>query len=63
MNDADIILPTTGSGGGMSLLPPDVPFGLPAFALSDDQIATAVNLVRRGCDAARPDVTRGMLEY
>ncbi len=46
----------------MSLLTPDVPFGLPAFALSDDQIATVVDLVCRGCDAARPDVTPGMLE-
>lgn len=46
----------------MSLLTPDVPFGLPAFALSDDQIATVVDLVCRGCAAARPDVTPGMLE-
>ncbi|MBN8940493.1 MULTISPECIES: hypothetical protein [Alphaproteobacteria] len=46
----------------MSLLTPDVPFGLPAFALSDDQIATVVDLVCRGCDAARSDVTPGMLE-
>ncbi len=46
----------------MSLLTPDVPFGLPAFALSDDQIATVVDLVCRGCDAARTDVTPGMLE-
>lgn len=46
----------------MSLLTPDVPFGLPAFALSDDQIATVVDLVCRGCDAARPDVSPGMLE-
>jgi hypothetical protein len=46
----------------MSLLTPDVPFGLPAFSLSDDQIATVVDLVCRGCDAARPDVTPGMLE-
>jgi len=46
----------------MSLLTPDAPFGLPAFALSDDQIATVVDLVCRGCDAARPDLTTGMLE-
>lgn len=46
----------------MSLLTPDVPYGLPAFALSDDQIATVVDLVCRGCDAARPDITPGMLE-
>jgi hypothetical protein len=46
----------------MSLLTPDVPFGLPAFALSDDQIATVVDLVCRGCEAARPNITPGMLE-
>lgn len=46
----------------MSLLAPDAPFGLPAFALSEDQIATVVDLVCRGCDAARPDLTAGMLE-
>ena len=46
----------------MSLLTADVPFGLPAFALSDDQIATVVDLVCRGCDAARPDITPNMLE-
>ncbi|MBF0871782.1 hypothetical protein [Gluconobacter japonicus] len=46
----------------MSLLTPDAPFGHPAFALSDDQIATVVDLVCRGCDAARPDLTTGMLE-
>lgn len=46
----------------MSLLTPDVPYGLPAFALSEDQIATVVDLVCRGCDAARPDITPNMLE-
>lgn len=46
----------------MSLLAPDVPFGLPAFALSEDQIATVVDLVCRGCNAARPNLTPGMLE-
>jgi len=46
----------------MSLLTPDLPYGLPAFALSDDQIATVVDLVCRGCDAARPYITPGMLE-
>lgn len=46
----------------MSLLTPDVPFGLPPFALSEDQIATVVDLVCQGCNAARPDVTPGMLE-
>ena len=46
----------------MSLLTPDVPFGLPAFSLSEDQIATVVDLVCRGCDAARPNLTPGMLE-
>lgn len=46
----------------MSLLTPDVPFGQPAFALSGDQIATVLDLVCRGADKARADVTPGMLE-
>ena len=46
----------------MPLLAPDVPYGSPAFALSDDQIATVLDLVCRGADAARADVTPGMLE-
>ncbi|TCR80892.1 hypothetical protein [Rhizobium sp. BK376] len=46
----------------MSLLAVDAPVGLPAFSLSDDQIATVVDLVCRGCNAARSDLTAGMLE-
>ena len=46
----------------MPLFTPDVPYGSPAFALSDDQIATVVDLVCRGAQAARSDVTAGMLE-
>ena len=46
----------------MPLFTPDVPYGSPAFALSDDQIATVVDLVCRGAQAARFDVTTGMLE-
>lgn len=44
------------------MLTPDVPFGLPAFALSGDQIATVLDLLCRGCDEARPHVVPGMLE-
>ena len=46
----------------MPLLTPDVSYGNPAFALSDDQIATVLDLVCRGADDARNDVTPGMLE-
>lgn len=46
----------------MTLLTPDVPYGTPAFALSEDQIATVLDLVCRGADEARPHVTPGMLE-
>lgn len=46
----------------MSLFAPDVPYGSPAFALSDDQLATVLDLVCRGADAARANVTPGMLE-
>ncbi len=46
----------------MPLLTPDVPYGSPAFALSDDQIATVLDLVCRGAHAARPHLTPGMLE-
>ena len=41
----------------MPLLTPDVPYGSPAFALSDDQIATVLDLVCRGANEARADVT------
>ncbi len=46
----------------MSLLAPDVPYGSPAFALSDDQVATVLDLVCRGAYDARADVSQGMLE-
>ena len=46
----------------MPLLTRNVPYGSPAFSLSDDQIATALDIVCRGACAARSDVTRGMLE-
>ena len=46
----------------MSLLAPDVPYGSPAFALSDDQVATVLDLVCRGAYGARLDVSPGMLE-
>jgi len=46
----------------MPLLAPDAPIGLPAFALSDDQIATVVDLISQGCSAARSNLHAGMLE-
>lgn len=46
----------------MPLLAPDIPYGSPAFALSDDQIATVLDLVCRGADEARAHITPGMLE-
>jgi hypothetical protein len=46
----------------MSLLTPDVPYGSPAFALSMDQVATVLDLICRGADAARAAITPGMLE-
>ncbi|WP_026381900.1 hypothetical protein [Afifella pfennigii] len=46
----------------MPLLTPDIPYGSPAFALSDDQIATVLDLVCRGADEARADIKPGMLE-
>ena len=46
----------------MPLLTPDLPYGSPAFALSDDQIATVLDLVCRGADEARANITPGMLE-
>lgn len=44
------------------MLTPDVPFGLPSFSLSGDQIATVVDLLCKGCDEAKPHLTAGMLE-
>lgn len=46
----------------MPLLRPDVPYGSPAFSLSDDQIATVLDLICRGAKDARTSVTSGMLE-
>ena len=46
----------------MPSLSPDIPYGRPSFALSDDQIATALDIVCCGAYAARPHVTLGMLE-
>lgn len=54
--------PTIGCGEVTPLLTPDVPFGLPAFALSGDQIATVLDLLCRGCDEAKTHLTPGMLE-
>ena len=46
----------------MPFLTPGRPYGKPAFELSDDQIATVMDLVCRGAHAARTHVTPGMLE-
>ena len=46
----------------MSFLTPNIPFGRPAFALSDDQVATVLDLVCRGAHYARPNVISGMNE-
>ena len=46
----------------MRFLTLDTPCGKPPFALSDDQIATVLDLVCRGAHAARPHVRPGMLE-
>ncbi|MCF1450007.1 hypothetical protein G6L37_30290 [Agrobacterium rubi] len=54
--------PITGFGEVTPLLTPDVPFGIPAFALSDDQIATVLDLLCKGCDEAKAHLTPGMLE-
>lgn len=40
----------------------DTPVGQPSFDLSEDQLATVVDLLCRGVAAARPLVTLGMLE-
>lgn len=44
------------------MLKPDLPYGNPAFALSEDQVATVVDIVCRGAQSARSNVTPGMLE-
>ncbi|MCU4181777.1 hypothetical protein [Bosea sp. BH3] len=46
----------------MPLLTPDVPYGNPAFALTEDQVATVIDLVCQGVDEARSAITSGMLE-
>lgn len=51
----------TGLKGSMQLSP-DLPVGRPSFALSDDQLATVVDLLCQGVAAARPHLTSGMLE-
>lgn len=43
-------------------LSPDVPVGRPSFALSEDELATVVDLLCRGVAAARPLLKPGMLE-
>lgn len=43
-------------------LSPDLPIGRPSFGLSDDQLATVVDLLCRGVAVARPLLTPGMLE-
>lgn len=43
-------------------LSPDLPIGRPSFDLSDDQLATIVDLLCRGVAAARPLLKPGMLE-
>ena len=46
----------------MPFVTPDRPYGKPAFELSDDQIATVMDLVCRGAHTARTRVTPGMHE-
>jgi hypothetical protein len=46
----------------MSFFAPDTPYGAPAFGLSDDQLATVINLICRGVEEGRAAVTPGMLE-
>lgn len=43
-------------------LSPDLPVGRPSFGLSEDELATVVDLLCRGCAAARPLLTPGMFE-
>lgn len=52
---------TTGSRDIMHLSS-DVPIGNPSFELSDDQIATVVDLICRGVAEARHLISPGMLE-
>jgi hypothetical protein len=43
-------------------LKPDLPIGVPPFALSDDEIDTVVDLICQGVREARAEVTSGLLE-
>lgn len=43
-------------------LAPDLPLGQPSFDLSEDQLATVVDLLCRGAATARPLLKPGMLE-
>lgn len=43
-------------------LSPDLPVGRPSFSLSEDELATVVDLLCQGVAAARPLLTPGMLE-
>ena len=43
-------------------LAPDSPIGRPSFELSEDQLATVVDLLCVGTAEARKSVTPGMLE-
>jgi len=45
----------------MHLLP-DLPVGRPSFGLSEDELATVIDLLCQGVAAARPRLTPGMLE-
>lgn len=52
---------TIGSKGFMHLSP-DLPVGRPSFDLSEDQLATVIDLLCRGVTAARPLLIPGTLE-
>jgi hypothetical protein len=43
-------------------LSPDLPVGRPSFELSEDELATVIDLLCQGVAAARPLLTPGMLE-
>lgn len=43
-------------------LSPDLPVGRPSFALSEDELATVIDLLCQGVAAARPLLTPGILE-
>ena len=54
--------PIIGLGEGMPFLTPDLPCGSPAFELSDDQIATVLDLICRGAKASHSDLMPGIPE-